>query len=237
MLIPAIDLKDGRVVQLVRGETLALAFDDLDAWIARFRRFPLVHVIDLDAALGSGRNDALVRRVAAALPVRAGGGVRTVARALELLDAGARAVIVGSSLFREAPARPGSEAAADWIDTEFATRLAAAVGVDRIVGAVDAKGGRVAIHGWRTVLPISPADAVRALEPYCGGYLYTHVDREGSMQGTDLAAIRTVAGATRRRLTAAGGIATRAEIDALDALGIDAVVGMAVYTGVIALDD
>lgn len=225
MLIPSIDLQNGRVVQLVQGEKLALESFDIDAWIDRFRKFPVVQLIDLDAAMGVGQNDALVRKVAAALPVRVGGGVRTVARAEDLLAAGARAVIVGSSLFRNGA-----------VDEAFAVAMAEAVGIDRVIGAVDAKGGHVAIHGWKTVLPLTAVDAVRALEPYCGGFLYTHVDREGMMQGTDMDAIRLVAGATARRLTAAGGITTRAEIDALDALGIDAVVGMAIYTGALDID-
>lgn len=225
MLIPSIDLQNGRVVQLVQGEKLALESFDLDAWITRFSRFPVVQLIDLDAAMGVGHNDGLVRKVAAALPVRVGGGVRTVARAQELLEAGAQAVIVGSSLFKDGR-----------VDVEFAGRMAEAVGLDRVIGAVDAKGGQVAIHGWKTVLPISAIEAVRALEPHCGGFLYTHVDLEGMMQGTDMDAIRAVAAATTRRVTAAGGITTREEIDALDALGIDAVVGMAIYTGALAID-
>jgi phosphoribosylformimino-5-aminoimidazole carboxamide ribotide isomerase len=238
MLIPSIDLQNGRVVQLVQGEKLALESHDLEAWIARFAKFPVVQLIDLDAAMGTGHNDDLVRKVAAALPVRAGGGVRTVKRAQELLDAGAQAVIVGSSLFRHVPdeRRQGHEGALRWIDLEFARRLADAVGLDRIIGAVDAKGGRVAVHGWKTLLPLTAVEAVRALDPYCGGFLYTHVDLEGLMQGTDMNAIRAVASATTRRVTAAGGITTRDEIDALDAFGIDAVVGMAIYTGALSID-
>ncbi|MEW6323726.1 MAG: HisA/HisF-related TIM barrel protein [Acidobacteriota bacterium] len=225
MLIPSIDLQNGRVVQLVQGETLAIASDDLDGWIARFARFPKVQLIDLDAAMGVGANDALVRKVAAALPVRVGGGVRTVARARELLAAGAHAVIVGSSLF-----------AGGRVDTVFAQSLADAVGIDRVIGAVDSKGGYVVVHGWKTTLPLTAVKAVRQLEPFCGEFLYTHVDREGLMQGTDLDAIRAVADATSRKVTAAGGITTREEIDTLDALGIDAVVGMAIYRGVIGID-
>lgn len=248
MLIPSIDLQNGRIVQLVQGSRLALESADVGAWIARFATFPIVQLIDLDAAMGKGHNDGLVRRIAAALPVRVGGGVRSVERAQELLGAGARAVIVGSALFRastdDEPVRLGStptrqqgpEARQRWIDLDFAARMAAAVGVERLIGAVDARAGHVAIHGWTTMLPLSAVDAVRALEPYCGGFLYTHVDLEGMMQGTDMAAIRAVSSATSRRVTAAGGITTRDEIDALDALGIDAVVGMAIYTGTLEID-
>lgn len=233
MLIPSIDLKQGKVVQLVQGEKLAIESSDLDGWIERFARFPKVQLIDLDAAMGSGTNDALVRQIAARLPCRVGGGVRSVGRAQDLLDAGAQAVIVGSAFF-DVRRREDDGGV---IKHDFAQALADTVGRERVIGAVDARGGRVVIHGWKTSLPIAPADAVKALEPYCAEFLYTHVDLEGLMQGTDLAAIRAVAAATASKITAAGGITTRAEIDALHALGIDAVVGMAIYTGSLSLEE
>ena len=225
MLIPSIDLKDGQVVQLVQGERLALASDDLDGWIERFSRFPKVQLIDLDAAIGSGTNDTLVRQVAPRLPCRVGGGIRSVERAREVLSYGAGAVIVSSSLFRDG--RP---------DLDFARALAEAVGPERVIGAVDSKAGKVVIRGWREEGDVTPMEAVRELEPYCGEFLYTHVDREGLMQGTDMSAIEAVAAATTRPVTAAGGITTREEIETLDAAGIDAVVGMAIYTGALSLD-
>jgi phosphoribosylformimino-5-aminoimidazole carboxamide ribotide isomerase len=232
MLIPSIDLRKGRIVQLVQGETVAIECDDLDPWIERFSRFPKIQLIDLDAAMGVGTNDALVREIASRLPCRVGGGVRSVGRAEDLIAAGARAVIVGSAFFdvRRAPEDGGI------IKHDFARALADTIGPERVIGAVDARGGRVVIHGWKTALPIGPVEAVRALEPYCGEFLYTHVDREGLMKGTDLDAIRAVAAATQARVTAAGGITTREEIQALDALGIDAVVGMAIYTGALDLE-
>ena len=232
MLIPSIDLQGGRVVQLVQGDKLAIASDDLDGWIAKFKTFPKVQLIDLDAAMSRGNNDDLVKIIASQLPCRVGGGVRTVRRAEELLEAGATAVIAGSALFR----RSDDGDVAKMIDHDFARALASAVGVNRVIGAVDSRGGRVCVHGWKTVLPLTAADAVRLLEEYCAEFLYTHVDTEGLMQGTDMAAIAAVAAATRRKLTAAGGITTRAEIDALESQGIDAVVGMAIYTGSLALD-
>lgn len=226
MLIPSIDLQGGRVVQLVQGERLALSFDDLDTWIDRFRRFPQVQLIDLDAAKGTGDNEALVQRITRELPCRVGGGVRSVERARELLRAGARSIIVGSALFDESRINAG-----------FAGELSDAIGVDRVIGAVDARHGVVVVHGWRTALTLTAVAAVRALEPYCGGFLYTVVDKEGLMGGTDLQAIGQVAQATSRRVTAAGGITTQAEIDALDAIGVDAVVGMAIYANVLPLGD
>jgi phosphoribosylformimino-5-aminoimidazole carboxamide ribotide isomerase len=225
MLIPAIDLKGGAVVQLVQGERLAIKDDDVFRWVKRFERFPKVQVIDLDAAMGVGDNLTLVRQIAGSLSCRVGGGVRTIARAEDILAAGAQQIIAGSSLFREG--RP---------DLEFAKRLADAVGPDRVIAAVDSRGGRVVIDGWKTRLPLTAVEAVRALEPYCGEFLYTHVDTEGLMGGTNLEAIFAVRRATTRRVTAAGGISTQAEIDDLDANDVDAVVGMAVYTGKLALD-
>jgi len=220
MLIPSIDLQGGRVVQLVQGEKLAIEAADPEPWIAKFTGFPRVQLIDLDAAKGHGDNAAMVASICRRLPCRVGGGIRSVARAEAVLAQGAHAVIASSALFREGQ-----------VDVAFARTLCEAVGADRVIAAVDSRGGRVAIHGWKTVLPITAVDAVRALEPFCSEFLYTHVDREGMLQGTDIEAILAVRRATTRRVTAAGGITTWQEIDQLDAAGVDAVVGMAVYTG------
>jgi len=220
MLIPSIDLKGGQVVQLIQGERPAIATDDLDLWISRFRGFPRVQLIDLDAAMGTGANDKLLRRVASVLPCRIGGGIRTIDRACEVLEYGAEAVIIGSSLFLEG--KP---------NIDFANTLASTIGKRRIIAAVDSKGGRVVIKGWTEATSLTAVDAVQALEPFCGEFLYTHVDKEGLMEGTDLDAIMAVKQATSRRVTAAGGITTQTEIDRLNEEGIDAVVGMAIYTG------
>jgi len=220
MLIPSIDLQGGAVVQLVQGERLAIKDEDVFRWVRRFERFPKVQVIDLDAAKGDGDNLAIVRQIAPALACRVGGGIRTVDRAREVLAAGARQIIVGSSLFRNGLP-----------DLDFARQLAEAVGPAQVIAAVDSKGGQVVIHGWKTPLAITAADAVRALEPFCEEFLYTHVDTEGLMGGTNRSAILAVRDATARRVTAAGGITTQDEIDDLDRQGVDSVVGMAIYTG------
>ena len=225
MLIPTIDLKGGKVVQLVQGDRVAIESSDVFRWVRRFRNFPMVQLIDLDAAMATGNNDDLVRRVSAKLACRVGGGIRSVERAKQVIDAGAKQVILSSALFKEG--RP---------DLSFAAKVRDAVGRDQVVAAVDTRGGRLVIHGWRTTLAITPLEAIKALEPYCGGFLYTDVDHEGLMQGMDLAAVETIRAATTRRLSAAGGIATQAEVDNLDAKGIDAVVGMAIYTGTMQLD-
>ena len=184
-----------------------------------------MQLIDLDAAKNAGANEALIATICGRLPCRVGGGIRTAERAQALVALGATGVILASSLFRNGA-----------VDVAFAQRISDAVTPDRFIAAVDSKGGHVVVDGWRTMLEMTATEAVRVLEPYAGEFLYTHVDREGLMQGTDMRAIEAVRNATTRRLTAAGGITTRQEIDALDAQGIDAVVGMAIYTGSLAID-
>jgi len=225
VLIPSIDLQGGRIVQLVQGEKLAMEATDPELWITRFSGFPRVQLIDLDAAKGLGDNAVMVADICGRLPCRVGGGIRSIERATAVLGAGAHAVIASSALFRDGA-----------VDAVFARALAEAIGVERVIAAVDSRGGHVAIHGWKTVLPVTAVDAVRALEPFCGEFLYTHVDKEGLMQGTDIDAILAVRRATTRRVTAAGGITTWDEIDRLDAQQVDAVVGMAIYTGQLRLD-
>lgn len=210
----------GRVVQLQQGERLALESDDVDGWIQKFSAFQIVQLIDLDAAMGRPANDELVRYIASKLPCQVGGGVRSIDRAQELLEAGARRVILGSSLFNDRGVNKGR-----------AEAFAEVLNPDLLIGAIDSRGGKVVIHGWKTPLAITPEEAARTLEPYVGGFLYTHVDTEGMLTGLNLAAVQSVQAATKRRLIAAGGIRNREEIDTLDALGIDAVVGMAIYTG------
>jgi len=220
MLIPSIDLQGGKIVQLVQGERLAVETSDVDAWIQKFAAYPKVQLIDLDAAKGAGNNEPLVARICRALPCRVGGGIRTIERAQAILALGARKVILGSSLFT-----------GNLVNIHFARDLSDQIGPDRLIAAVDGKGGKVVVHGWRTSLEISPAEAIRMLEPFFSEFLYTHVDLEGLMKGTDMAAIRALRETTTRALTAAGGITTHEEIDLLDAMTVDAVVGMALYTG------
>jgi len=220
MLIPSIDLMGGKIVQLVQGERKALEFDDFEEWIVRFSSFPLVQLIDLDAAMGKGNNRELVRSFGRRLPCQVGGGIRSTRGAGEMLSLGARRVILGSSLIRDG--KP---------DAAFAEEAAHTVGAEKLVFAIDAKGGRVAIRGWREVAAITPAEMIAALEPWCAAFLYTHIDTEGLMQGIPIDTVRELRGITKRPLIVAGGIATNEEVDQLDALNIDAVVGMAIYTG------
>jgi phosphoribosylformimino-5-aminoimidazole carboxamide ribotide isomerase len=225
MLIPSIDLKGGKVVQLVQGEKVAIESSDIFRWVRRFKNFPLVQLIDLDAAMGTGNNDDLVRRVSGKLACRVGGGIRTVERAQEVIEAGARKVILSTGLFKDG--RP---------DVSFAAKACDAVGRDRIIVALDVRGGRLAVNGWRRTLAVTPAEAIKVFEPYCSEFLYTDIDHEGLLQGIDLAAVESIHACTARRLSASGGISTQAEVDSLHARGIDAVVGMAIYTGALQTD-
>ena len=225
MLIPSIDLLGGRIVQLVQGEKLRLAFDDFEYWIEKFSRFPLVQLIDLDAAMRQGDNSELVAQIAKRLPVQAGGGIHTIERARQVLDAGARRVIIGSALF----------SAKGTVNTEFATELAASIGAERVVAGIDTKNGRIAVKGWKAQVELTPDDAIPQLEAHCAAFLYTHVDGEGLMQGFPIDAAARLRKLTRRQLIVAGGIRSQQEVDALDALGADAVVGMAVYTELLAV--
>jgi phosphoribosylformimino-5-aminoimidazole carboxamide ribotide isomerase len=223
MLIPSIDLMGGRIVQLVQGEKLKLAFDDFDYWIERFSSYPMVQLIDLDAAMRQGDNAALVEKIAQRLPCQVGGGIRDVARAHTLLNAGAHRVIVGSTLFQS-----------DGINLEIASAFHDVIGPERFVASIDTKGGRVAVKGWKEQVELTPERAVRELDPFCGAFLYTHVDTEGTMQGFPFERAKTLRALTARQLIVAGGIREQSEIDALDAIGVDAVAGMAVYSGLLA---
>ena len=220
MLIPSIDLLGGRIVQLVQGEKLRLAFDDFEYWIEKFSKYPLVQLIDLDAAMRQGENAKLVEQIAKRLPVQAGGGIHTIDRAQQVLDAGARRVIVGSALF----------SAEGTVNTEFAASLAASVGAERVVAGIDTKNGRIAVKGWKAQVELTADDAIPQLEPYAAAFLYTHVDTEGTMQGFPIDVAARLRKLTKKQLIVAGGIRSQQEVDALDALGADAVVGMAVYT-------
>lgn len=222
MLIPSIDLMGGKIVQLVQGKRKALEFDDFDTWVQRFSKYPLVQLIDLDAAIGTGNNVELVREMARQLPCQVGGGIRSVTAAEAALAAGARRVIIGSALFAQ-----------EKLNKDFAEGMAGAVGARRLVFALDAIGGRVATHGWRKVTEVSPLQVVRALEPWCDAFLYTNVETEGLLQGFPQEVIRPLRDATARQLIAAGGIRSQKEIDDLHAIGVDAVVGMAIYKGLL----
>ena len=225
MLIPSIDLMGGRIVQLVQGQKLKLAFDDFEYWIERFAAYPLVQLIDLDAAMRQGDNRPLIEKIARSLPCQIGGGVRTPEQAQALLDLGAKRVIFGSVLFRADAEQP--------VAVDVASAIAQTIGSQHFAASIDTKGGQVAIRGWKENAAVTPLDAVRQLEPYCGAFLYTHVDTEGTLTGFPFSIAESLRAATQRKLIVAGGIREQSEIDALDAIGVDAVAGMAVYSGLL----
>jgi phosphoribosylformimino-5-aminoimidazole carboxamide ribotide isomerase len=229
MLIPSIDLLGGRIVQLVQGEKLRLAFDDFEYWIEKFSRYPLVQLIDLDAAMRQGDNSALVEQIAKRLPVQAGGGIHTIERARQVLECGraTRDHRVGAFFCRGHG------------EHRVRGELAESVGAERVVAGIDTKNGRIAVKGWKAQVELTPDDAIPQLEPYAAAFLYTHVDTEGTMQGFPATVDARLRKLTKKQLIVAGGIRSQQEVDALDALGADAVVGMAVQsrTAAFAQDD
>lgn len=220
MLIPSIDLMGGKIVQLVQGEKKALEFDDFDYWIKRFSSHHLVQLIDLDAAMSQGNNHKLVAMVCSRLPCQVGGGIRSVERGRELLTLGAKRVIFGSALLREGQ-----------IDRAMAQECADTLGTEHLTFAIDSRGGKVAIKGWKERTNVDASGMMRQLDSYCSAFLYTHIDSEGTMTGFPIEIARRLRGQTARQVIVAGGIRSNQEVAALDAIGVDAVVGMAIYTG------
>jgi phosphoribosylformimino-5-aminoimidazole carboxamide ribotide isomerase len=220
MIIPCIDIQEGKIVQLVQGRERALEGGSVDQTLALFSGFPQIQVIDLDAAMGSGQNNPMVESIANRVIARVGGGVRSVERARELAECGAYRVIVGTSAFT-----------ASGPNTPFLQSLAGAVGAGKLIIALDSKEGRIVVKGWRESTAIRAIDVIRELEPFCSGFLCTYVDKEGMLQGTDLDWFRSLRQATPREITAAGGITTIEDVRALTAMQIHCAIGMAIYTG------
>lgn len=224
MLIPCIDLQRGQAVQLVHGRKRELAVADVFGLLDRFSRYEWLHVIDLDAAMRKGHNNRLVRQLCVEarakfkMKVRVGGGIRTVRRAQALAKLGVEQIIIGSAAFRyNSPNLP------------FLKKLVRRLGKKHILIALDTAKGRIVVHGWRTALSAEPQEVMAALEPYCAGFLCTDVDREGTMRGANLKWFRSLRGATKLPIVAAGGISTAWEIRTLEKIGMDAAVGMALY--------
>jgi phosphoribosylformimino-5-aminoimidazole carboxamide ribotide isomerase len=220
VLIPSIDLMAGKIVQLVQGERKALEFDDFSSWIDKFRKFSMIQVIDLDAAMGTGNNQQQVRDLCRQLPCQVGGGLRTIEAARDVLRAGAEKVILGSSLFTP-----------QGVNNALAQQLMLELGSERLIFAVDSRGGYVSVKGWKQSTGLRPADVVRQLDSFCTAFLYTHIETEGMMRGFPISVLDELRLATTKRIIAAGGITTHQEVQQLDSLGVDAVVGMAIYTG------
>ena len=212
-------------MQLVHGRERKLAVDDVLGLLERFGRHPLIHVIDLDAAMRKGHNARLVRELCAAakkrkLRVRVGGGIRTVAQAARIAGWGAEKIIVGSAAFQKGR-----------VNTDFLRRLVRRIGRRRVMIALDTEGGKILVRGWQDKLRLQPEEVIPELEKFASEFLCTYVDAEGTMGGTNLAWFRALRRATRLPITAAGGIRSREEIRALARIKMNAAVGMALYTG------
>ena len=218
MIIPCIDLMGGKVVQLIQGREKFLELPDALAVLSKFAAYPQVQVIDLDGALGRGDHSEIIRQLCRRKPCRVGGGIRTVEKAVRVIEGGALKVIVGSSAFTS-----------DGINTAFLENLLIAIPREKLMIAVDCLGDRVAVRGWREILPLGSAQALAQLEPYCSEFLCTYIDAEGKLQGTNLAWFKNLRGATQLPVTAAGGITTDEEIRALEEIGMNAALGMAIY--------
>jgi phosphoribosylformimino-5-aminoimidazole carboxamide ribotide isomerase len=224
MLIPCIDLQGGQAVQLVQGRRRELAVTDVFGQLEKFRDYKWLHLVDLDAAIGNGANKALVRQLCERahkqykMKVRVGGGIRTTARAKQIVGWGADQIIVGSAAFREGK-----------MNFRFLAQLRKKISIQKIVIALDTAKGRIVTHGWRRGLKLRPQEVMAQLEPYCAAFLCTDVDREGTMSGANLKWFRQLRAATKHPVIAAGGIKTRWEIASLERLQMDAAVGMAVY--------
>jgi len=226
MVIPSLDLMDNKAVQLRQGKEKILERDDARDRIREFDKFGETAVIDLDAAMGRGDNQPLIREILKLGDCRVGGGIRDVATAKKMIGWGARKVIVGSKAFED-----------DRINRGFLTELRAALGKNRIIIAIDARQGKIVTRAWTHETGLDLLKVVPECEPYCAEFLYTCVEKEGGMQGTDMNLVKELARSTRNRVTAAGGITTRDEIRELSRLGVNCQLGMAIYTDRLRLAD
>ena len=224
MLIPSIDLVGGKIGQLGASEKSTFDFPEFEPWLVKFDRYPLVHVVDLDAAMRTGSNRSLVEQICRRLTCEVGGGIASPESAKEVLALGAKRVVVGSALVKE-----------NAIDTSFAEKMCGEVGRERLVFSVDTKQGLLALSGWRRTVNISAEDAIRQLEAFCGAFLHTHVETEGGMGGFPIQEARDLVRVTRNHLMVGGGIRSMEEVQELDTFGVDSIVGMAIYSGVMAV--
>ena len=238
MVISSIDLKNGHVVQLKNGKELVLQRDDADALIAQFDMFGEVAVIDLDAALGNidakgnTENTHLLKSLLHRGNVRTGGGIRSVKRAKELISLGAEKVIIGSAAWKANPVAGESV-----LNEEFLTELAAAIGKDRIIISVDAINGKIAVKGWTETVDIPLVEGAKQAEKFCSELLFTCVEKEGCMQGTNMDYVRALREAVKCRVVVAGGVSSVQEIKELEKLHCDVQLGMALYTGKVDLKE
>lgn len=238
MVIASIDMKDGHVVQLKNGKDLVLQRDDAEALISDFNKYGEVAVIDLDQALrntdekGNTKNTELLKQILRKGNVRVGGGIRSVKKARELISLGAEKVIVGSAAWN-ADAKDGES----FLNEEFLQELCDAIGKQRVIISVDAIHGKIAVKGWTETVDIPLVEGAKQAEKFCSELLFTCVEKEGCMQGTDMEACRALRNAVKCRLVVAGGVNNLEQIVELEKIGCDVQLGMALYTGAVNLKD
>ena len=238
MVISSIDLKGGHVVQLKNGKDLVLQRDDADSLISEFNKYGEVAVIDLDAALGNTdekgntANTDLLKSLLRRGNVRVGGGIRTVKKARELVSLGAEKVIIGSAAWNLDRKNGGSI-----LNTEFLDELASSIGKQRIIISVDAINGKIAVKGWTETADISLIEGAHEAEKYASELLFTCVEKEGCMQGTDMDMVKQLRGSVKCRVVAAGGVNSLEQIVQLEKLHCDVQLGMALYTGAVNLKE
>lgn len=238
MVISSIDLKDGHVVQLKNGKDLVLQRDDSDALIDEFNKYGEVAIIDLDAALrntdekGNTKNTELLKSLLRRGNVRVGGGIRDVKKARQLISLGAEKVIIGSAAWN-ASRKDGEPI----LNTAFLDELVKAIGRQRIIISVDAINGKIAVKGWTETANISLIEGAREAEKYASELLFTCVEKEGCMQGTDMGMVKELRNAVKCRVVAAGGVNSLEQVVELERMGCDVQLGMALYTGVVSLKD
>lgn len=238
MVISSIDLKGGHVVQLKNGKDLVLQRDDADSLISEFNKYGEVAVIDLDAALGNTdekgntANTELLKSLLRKGNVRVGGGIRTVKKARELVSLGAEKVIIGSAAWNLDRKNGGSI-----LNTEFLDELASSIGKQRIIISVDAINGKIAVKGWTETADISLIEGAREAEKYASELLFTCVEKEGCMQGTDMEMVKQLRDSVKCRVVAAGGVNSLEQIVQLEKLHCDVQLGMALYTGAVNLKE
>ncbi len=226
MIFPSIDLMNGKAVQLVQGkrEQKKIEIDNILGLARKFSKYT-IQLIDLDAAMDKGNNLRTVKILCRQFKCRVGGGIRTLDGAREIIKAGAKKIIIGSAVFKDGN-----------IDVLFLKQLNKFICKDKIIIAIDSKDGKVVIKGWKESTGKDPLKIVKELEPYCSEFLYTYVDKEGMMQGTDFSTLRKLKQSTNNEITAAGGISSMDEINRLKRLKVNSVLGMALYAGRIKLN-
>jgi len=216
MIIPSIDLMNGKAVQLKQGKEKVLQRDDVFALLEEFSVYGEVAIIDLDAALGKGDNKALIKQMLKTRPCRVGGGIRDLDTAKEYIKAGASKIIIGTNC-RE-----------PWVQ-----KLAK----QYLIFAIDAKGDYWATRGWQTTEAIKVLDLIPELAKNCSEFLYTQVEKEGLLQGIDKPRIETVIKASTVPVTIAGGITDLEDITWFSKRGANGQIGMSIYTGKLTLND